>query len=151
MKINTKEMRSVANFFTKMNKKGGSIDMEITDTNTDRTSNCKTPACVGGWLSVYYKTEIDELGNRNYFDGAETFAEKLGFKNLKGLITWASEYNQLWGNCTGYEMFGEAYAWEEKGERGYKRYEFEDYDKLLLREIAYKLHKVADRIDKAYD
>ena len=36
MKINTKEMIKVANFFSKMHKKGGEVDMRVTHTQEQK-------------------------------------------------------------------------------------------------------------------
>ena len=40
-------------------------------------NNCGTPACFGGWMSVYYNTKKNKKKERNWFDGAEIFAEKI--------------------------------------------------------------------------
>ena len=97
MKINTKEMIKVANFFSKMHKKGGEVDMRVTHSRAE-INNCGTPACIGGWLSVYYNTYQNPNSlTRRYSHGANIFAKIIGFDYMKHLCDWAEENKTLWG------------------------------------------------------
>ena len=144
IKINTKEMRSVANFFTKMDKKGGRINIKKTNSSTNKTNKCKTPACIGGWLAVYYDTPTFDGKCRNYNAGADMFAIRLGFNDTQALRLWLGKNKKIWGHCAGGFLFLSERAWFESGEHGWGFGEKE----LTLSQVSYKLHKVADRIDE---
>ena len=140
-KINTQEMRKVADFFDEMYKKGGKISMGKTYSDAE-INNCGTPACIGGWMAVYYDTKMAVTieGERCFDDGVEIFAKKLGFEGMEELEEWAEDNKKLWGEH-GIEMFYQEYAWIEKG--GY-----DDKGKLTLEQAAYKLRKVVGRVNE---
>ena len=138
-KINTEEMLNVADFFSEMHDKGGKVNIAKTH-STAGINECDTPACIGGWLSVYYDTEIDRCFGRCFDDGADIFAQKSGFEYMAKLEEWAGENKTLWGEH-GIEMFYEGYAWIEDG--GYN-----GEGELTLEHAAYKLRKVVGRVNE---
>ena len=140
-KINTKEMIKIADFLDKMDKKSGRIRMSKSKSITNKTNKCKTPACFGGWLSVYYDTKINGHKTRYYKHGANIFARKLGFEDIHHLEYWAKKNKKLWGE-NGYWLFVVKKAWKEEG-----GYDGSKYKKLTLEHISYKLRKVVGRVD----
>ena len=143
MKINTQEMRKVADFLNEMYKKGGKIDMDETQSRAE-VNYCGTPACVAGWMAVYYNTKKDGSGYRCWRDGAYEFTKKLGFKYGSDLGHWA-DCNTYFGGTDFAQMFNYKCAWAEEG--GYNHHTDDD---LTLEQVSYKLHKVADRVDEYY-
>ena len=131
-----------------MHKKGGKVNMGKTYSDAE-INNCGTPACIGGWMAVYYDTKMTVTieGERCFDDGVEIFAKKIGFEGMEELEEWAEDNKKLWGEH-GIEMFSQPRAWEEKGKHGYTEDEESDYSIVSSSEVSYKLHKVADRIDK---
>ena len=139
IKINTQEMLNVADFFSEMHQKGGKVDIDIIESKAE-VNNCGTPACIGGWLAVYYDTKKNKRKERDWWHGANTFAERLGFKDMQDLRSWAENNKELWGKG-GYVMFGYEEAWTEDG--GY-----DDKGKFTLEHASYKLRKVVGRVDE---
>ena len=75
---------------------GGKINM-INGHSKVEINNCGTPACIGGWLAVYYNTKKDKYGERNFTNGVKFLLKKLGFGDFEDLSNWQKTIKMLWG------------------------------------------------------
>lgn len=71
-------------------------------------SRCGTVMCHGGWYAaVACRTFLNFL---DFKDGAHKMAQHLGFPNSEGLVNWAQNNPEIWGNSHGAVMFADAIA-----------------------------------------
>ena len=103
---------------------------------------CGSPACVGGWLAVLYRTPTHYgTSNRFFEDGANEFAKELGFENNRRLSDWAEANPSIWGNDFGWDMFYKERAYSEGG----KEY---DNNTITVKAVGDKFVAVAGRLEK---
>lgn len=146
-----KVFRKVGHWFMELPEEA-KVDIGKLLSNADLKNGkvCGSPCCVGGWLAVYFDTDKNSLGDRDYIHGANAFAEKLGFEKwneqhdispVYRLRMWATENPKMWGNEHGSVMFIHAYAYNE-GEKEYTE------DTITTKAIGEKFLAVADRLEK---
>ena len=158
--VNAEEMERVAKFFLGLPEKA-KIDMGVAE-STVSVKNCGSPACVGGWLAVYYdtkfytksKTKFIANSGRNFADGANAFAKALGFKSLSTavpykdkLIEWVMSNPRTWGNGSGGRMFDRVHAFSE-GRRKCKQNSVSEEGNLTVQDVGNKFLAVSKRIRK---
>jgi hypothetical protein len=80
---------------------GLKLNMDETGVNTDHV--CGTIHCHGG---TYALMRCDLNNNLYYGDGAQQMATDLGFTDVTSLKQWAYQYENIWGNPSGCDMFG---------------------------------------------
>lgn len=119
---------------------GALVDMTNVYSSAESVT-CSTPSCFGGWLALKYKTGQSEYFLRHFADGANAFAEELGFTYRDDLTEYAAENPEIWGNKNGDEMFCSAYAFNE-GDKEYTN------ETITTKAIGEKLIAVAKRLEE---
>ena len=109
----------------------------------DEHLNCETPACVGGWLTLlsgleYPIRDSSHLDVRAFEIGANWFAKKLGFPNLRDLAIFFKQRPELWGNDMGAVMFVYGIAYNEET--------FERLESTTIARVIHKWRETAKRM-----
>lgn len=96
---------------------------------------CGTVHCVGGWFAVAL---CDLNSPLNYQDGADAFAEILGFQKYMDMKYWADINRNMWGNSNGLSMFSLSMAYRNNGGR----------DSRTMQDVLNHWRRVAQRIEE---
>ena len=127
----------------------GEIDMGKIDIDNNE---CATVGCVGGWLAIYYKG----YGEYNYIEGANKFAEDLGFTCPIELTAFFEDRPDLWNNVHGGSMFDSRMAYGIKHSEKITCFDVSKHYRKVASHLRYettkpKRYEIIRKLKKAFN
>ena len=102
-------------------KHDDALDMRTTFVSCE-DHPCGTTHCHAGWyaLAHYWDLKSHHLDDGSeivtYSTGVGNMCRDLGFNTEDGLLLWAKDNPEIWGNESGYGMFSSRHAFNYEGE-----------------------------------
>ena len=140
--MDLKELNKAIDFLDSLPADKNPVIMDIPNIQTKHS--CGTPACFGGYLYHYFMKPDVQVGNKisaylhewySFSEGADKFANILGFKHTRELQEFLFDNPKLWGNAYGGELFGYNSA-----------FGVHDIDSISLEDIVLHLRGFYDRV-----